>query len=102
MIRFATVSLVADEKRVLRLRNTIRFTNRIAALRMTEREALRMTGRVALRMTEPTILWAGFGDFGQDFLFFFFFGRAAEVVFGEAVAKESEGIFWSVDEFKKM
>ena len=34
-------------------------------------------------------------------MFFFFLGRAAEVIFGEAVAEESEGVFWSVDELEQ-
>ena len=34
-------------------------------------------------------------------MFFFFFGRAAEVVFGEAVAEESEGVLGSVDELEQ-
>src|ERR1700731_3124286 len=42
------------------------------------------------------------GNFGQGLLFFFFFGLASKMVFGQAVAEEVEGVFGSVDEFKKV
>src|SRR5580704_1670139 len=48
------------------------------------------------------MLRPGFGYFGEDFLFFFFFGLAAEVVFGEAVAEEGEGVFGGVDELEQV
>ena len=35
-------------------------------------------------------------------MFFFFLGRAAEVVFGEAVAEEREGVLGSVDELEQV
>ena len=55
----------------------------------------------ALGMTIYKISFAlrpGFRDLGQDFAFFF--GGAAEVVFGEAVAQEFEGVFGGVDDFE--
>jgi hypothetical protein len=36
----------------------------------------------ALPHTTSSWLWSGFGYFWEDFLFFFFLGLAAEVVFG--------------------
>ena len=47
-------------------------------------------------------LRSGFGDFREDFLFFLFLGRAAEVVFGEAIAEEGEGVFGTVDELEQV
>jgi hypothetical protein len=59
-------------------------------------------GRLSPHKPSPQKLRSGLGDFGEDFLFFFFFGRAAEVVFGEAVAEESEGVFGRVDELEQV
>src|SRR5258708_14019112 len=65
--------------------------------------ALSAQAHAPLWMTERAInLRAGFGDFGKDFLFFLFFGRAAEEMFGEAVAEEGEGVFGRVDELEEV
>src|ERR1700676_3630354 len=43
-------------------------------------------------------LWPGLGNFGEDFAFFF--GRAAEMIFRQAIAQKLESVFRAVDDFE--
>jgi hypothetical protein len=97
-----TVGDVVEEQALSsQFKGTKETTRRLGVVEKTLNSGATGDHRVSLGIPPSSVrLRSGLGDLGKDF--FFFFRWTSEMVFGQSIAEEGEGVFRRVDELEQV